>query len=143
MPVILLVIISWASFFISRYAVPARVTLCLVCYLTLSNTRTSILLLLPRVSYHVRLLALVDRSMYFVFASILEYAYLVTRDSNASHAATDSHRLMSEKRVLRAPPPLASRSAVNWLHRVETRIGLRKKVETQKTSREDIECPIE
>lgn len=43
LPVCVAVTIAWASFFIARGAVPARVGMTVVCYLTLSNTRAAIL----------------------------------------------------------------------------------------------------
>jgi len=73
-PTVLLVIISWAAFFINRAAAPARVALSIICYLTLSNLSNSVLALLPKISYDVRLLLFITRSKILVFLSILEYA---------------------------------------------------------------------
>ena len=57
-PCALLVFISWASFFIARAAVPARVSIGIVCYLTLQNLGSSVRNGLPKLSYSVRLLDL-------------------------------------------------------------------------------------
>jgi len=73
-PTILLVAISWLSFFISRTAVPARVAMTLICYLTLSNLNSMVSASLPKLSYYVRLLGLMTASQGFVFFAILEYA---------------------------------------------------------------------
>jgi len=61
-PTILLVAISWLSFFISRTAVPARVAMTLICYLTLSNLNSMVSASLPKLSYYVRLLGLMTAS---------------------------------------------------------------------------------
>jgi hypothetical protein len=72
-PAVLLVLISWASFFISRAAVPARVAMGVICYLNISNLANSVMGTLPKVSSAVRLVDLLLRSKYFVLYSILEY----------------------------------------------------------------------
>ena len=74
LPCVLIVCLSWASFFIARAAVPARVAMGIICYLTLSNLNNSIMGGLPKLSYNVRLVMLIRVSQYFVFYSIVEYA---------------------------------------------------------------------
>ena len=46
-PVVTIVVLSWASFFIDRGAVPARVTIPIACFLTMTNFMSSQLKLLP------------------------------------------------------------------------------------------------
>lgn len=96
-PTILLLAISWASFFIARAAVPARVAMCalpptplgarhplnpvilftprsIICYLTLTNLAGSVNASIPKVSYNVALIDFVQFSRWCVFYSIIEYS---------------------------------------------------------------------
>ncbi len=93
-PTILLLAISWASFFIARAAVPARVAMCalpptplgarlhpvilftprsIICYLTLTNLAGSVNASIPKVSYNVALIDFIQFSRWCVFYSIIEY----------------------------------------------------------------------
>jgi hypothetical protein len=72
-PTILLLAISWASFFIARAAVPARVAMSIICYLTLTNLAGSVNASIPKVSYNVALIDFIQFSRYCVFYSIIEY----------------------------------------------------------------------
>jgi hypothetical protein len=73
-PTILLLLISWASFFIARAAVPARVCMAIICYLTLTNLASSVNASIPKVSYPVALIDFIQASRWLVFYSIIEYA---------------------------------------------------------------------
>ena len=48
-PTVAIVILSWSSFFIARSAVPARVGMGMICYLTLQNFSNAVKALLPKV----------------------------------------------------------------------------------------------
>ena len=72
LPTIVLIVISWSSFFISRAAVPARVALGIICYLTLNNLAGSVAQQMPKIDGPVRLTALLDTSKFFVLYSVLE-----------------------------------------------------------------------
>ena len=71
-PTIVLIVISWSSFFISQAAVPARVALGIICYLTLNNLASSVAQQLPKTDGYVRLTSLLDTSKFFVLYTIVE-----------------------------------------------------------------------
>lgn len=73
-PIVLMFIIAWSSFFVSRAAVPARTAMVIVAFLTLSGLLNAVLANLPKVSESVWLLDVSIMSMLFVFFAILEYA---------------------------------------------------------------------
>ena len=92
----MLLAISWASFFIARVAVPARVAMCalpptklgarhplnpilftprsIICYLTLTNLAGSVNASIPKVSYNVAVIDFIQFSRCCVFYSIIEYS---------------------------------------------------------------------
>jgi len=73
-PVVLIVILGWASFFIDRSAVPARITMSIICFLTISNFLASQLKNLPRIGANsVWLLQFMLISMIFTFYAVVEY----------------------------------------------------------------------
>jgi hypothetical protein len=113
-PAVLLVVISWASFFISRAAVPARVAMGIICYLTLSNLVTSILAQLPKVSKSVRLIDLLQHSKYFVLFSIVEYAianWLMRMEARVQKARDKAEKAAAE--ALEAEPSPTSVAETN------------------------------
>eukprot|EP00419_Tripos_fusus_P082110 CAMPEP_0172936400 /NCGR_PEP_ID=MMETSP1075-20121228/222002_1 /TAXON_ID=2916 /ORGANISM="Ceratium fusus, Strain PA161109" /LENGTH=340 /DNA_ID=CAMNT_0013797771 /DNA_START=114 /DNA_END=1136 /DNA_ORIENTATION=+ len=73
MPASLFVLISWASFFISRVAVPAQVAVTIIWFLSISGQIASILSRLPSVSGEVKMLSFLSCSQAFVLALIVEY----------------------------------------------------------------------
>merc|ERR1712157_631702 len=67
-------VLAWASFFISRAAVPARVTMASVSFLTITNFIGGQLKTLPSLgSGEVWLLQFMQTSQIFTFYSLLEY----------------------------------------------------------------------
>ena len=74
LPMILVVIVAWTSFFIARAAAPARVAVGVISFLTLANMMSSVSRTLPKLSGNVWLVDLQWTSMIFVFASIVECA---------------------------------------------------------------------
>ncbi|XP_073445681.1 gamma-aminobutyric acid receptor subunit rho-1 isoform X2 [Dendrobates tinctorius] len=80
-PAILMVMLSWVSFWIDRRAVPARVPLGITTVLTMSTIITGVNASMPRVSYIKAVDIYLWVSFVFVFLSVLEYAavnYLTT-----------------------------------------------------------------
>ncbi|NXJ21792.1 GBRR2 protein, partial [Dicrurus megarhynchus] len=80
-PAILMVMLSWVSFWIDRRAVPARVSLGITTVLTMSTIITGVNASMPRVSYIKAVDIYLWVSFVFVFLSVLEYAavnYLTT-----------------------------------------------------------------
>ncbi|KAH7716018.1 Protein LGC-41 b [Aphelenchoides avenae] len=75
-PTGLIVMISWVSFWIDRRAVPARVTLSFTTLLSLSTLGNGLRFGLPQVSYAKSIDLWFGACMFFVFASLLEYAII-------------------------------------------------------------------
>ncbi|XP_027548465.1 gamma-aminobutyric acid receptor subunit rho-3 isoform X2 [Neopelma chrysocephalum] len=80
-PAMLMVMLSWVSFWIDRRAVPARVSLGITTVLTMSTIMTGVSASMPQVSYVKAVDVYLWISFLFVFLSVIEYAavnYLTT-----------------------------------------------------------------
>ncbi|OCT93876.1 gamma-aminobutyric acid receptor subunit rho-3 [Xenopus laevis] len=80
-PAMLMVMLSWVSFWIDRRAVPARVSLGITTVLTMSTIITGVSASMPQVSYVKAVDVYLWISFLFVFLSVIEYAavnYLTT-----------------------------------------------------------------
>ncbi|XP_074839595.1 gamma-aminobutyric acid receptor subunit rho-3 [Carettochelys insculpta] len=80
-PAMLMVMLSWVSFWIDRRAVPARVSLGITTVLTMSTIITGVSASMPQVSYIKAVDIYLWISFLFVFLSVIEYAavnYLTT-----------------------------------------------------------------
>ncbi|CAJ0603919.1 unnamed protein product [Cylicocyclus nassatus] len=75
-PSSLLVIVSWVSFWLERTAVPARVTLGVTTLLTMTTQAASINSSLPAVSYIKAVDVWIGVCLAFVFAAVLEFAWV-------------------------------------------------------------------
>ncbi|XP_063068005.1 gamma-aminobutyric acid receptor subunit gamma-3-like [Engraulis encrasicolus] len=75
-PCILTVVLSWVSFWINKDAAPARTTLGITTVLTMTTLSTVARTSLPRVSYVTAMDLFVTVCFLFVFASLMEYAFL-------------------------------------------------------------------
>ncbi|XP_076468139.1 glycine receptor subunit alpha-1-like [Babylonia areolata] len=76
LPTVLVVILSWVSFWIDVGATPARVTIGVMSVLTMATQSSSVQAVLPRVSYVKAIDVWMAVCMTFVFAALLEYAYV-------------------------------------------------------------------
>ena len=73
-PIVIMVIISWSSFFIDRAAAPARVTMSIISFLAIANFTSRQFDTLPRVGGNdALLLTFMFISMAFSFYSVIEY----------------------------------------------------------------------
>nr|XP_027799075.1 gamma-aminobutyric acid receptor subunit rho-3 [Marmota flaviventris] len=82
-PAMLMVMLSWVSFWIDRRAVPARVSLGITTVLTMSTIITGVSASMPQVSYIKAVDVYLWVSSLFVFLSVIEYAavnYLTTME---------------------------------------------------------------
>ncbi|KAF7643087.1 hypothetical protein LDENG_00245430 [Lucifuga dentata] len=70
----LMVVLSWVSFWIDRRAVPARVSLGITTVLTMSTIITGVSSSMPQVSYVKAVDIYLWTSFLFVFLSVIEYA---------------------------------------------------------------------
>ncbi|XP_052795372.1 glycine receptor subunit alpha-2-like [Mya arenaria] len=75
-PSLLLVVLSWVSFWVDPKAVPARVSLGVTCVLTLTTQSSGTRQLLPPVSYVKAIDVWMFVCLVFVFAALLEFAYV-------------------------------------------------------------------
>ncbi|XP_005993470.1 gamma-aminobutyric acid receptor subunit rho-3 [Latimeria chalumnae] len=80
-PAMIMVMLSWVSFWIDRRAVPARVSLGITTVLTMSTIITGLSVSMPQASYVKAIDIYLWTSFLFVFLSVIEYAavnYLTT-----------------------------------------------------------------
>ncbi|XP_045204373.2 glycine receptor subunit alpha-2-like isoform X2 [Mercenaria mercenaria] len=73
-PCIFLVVLSWVSFWVDPDAVPARVSLGVLCVLTMTTQSAVVHQSLPPVSYVKAIDVWMFVCLFFVFASLLEFA---------------------------------------------------------------------
>ncbi|RUS69232.1 hypothetical protein EGW08_023007, partial [Elysia chlorotica] len=75
-PSVLIVILSWVSFWLDVGAIPARISLGVLTVLTMTTQTTGARASLPRVSYIKAIDVWMATCLFFVFASLLEFAYI-------------------------------------------------------------------
>jgi len=75
-PSVLIVILSWVSFWINVEAVPARISLGVTTVLTMATQLTGSRTNIPKVSYPKAMDIWMAMCMIFVFAGLLEYAFV-------------------------------------------------------------------
>ncbi|KHJ42873.1 Neurotransmitter-gated ion-channel transmembrane region [Trichuris suis] len=121
-PSIMVVTISWVSFWISRDSAPARVTLGIMTVLTMTTLMTSTNSQLPKVSYAKAVDIYLGFGFVLVFCALIEYAmvsYTVKRQNDrrirsafAKSTAQTETPTIPEKPLLtplhRLPPPMKS-----------------------------------
>ncbi|BFZ14997.1 hypothetical protein BsWGS_18036 [Bradybaena similaris] len=75
-PSVLIVILSWVSFWLDVEAIPARISLGVLTVLTMTTQSSGARASLPRVSYIKAIDVWMAACLFFVFASLLEFAYI-------------------------------------------------------------------
>ncbi|XP_055894619.1 glycine receptor subunit alpha-2-like isoform X2 [Biomphalaria glabrata] len=75
-PSVLIVILSWVSFWLDVEAIPARISLGVLTVLTMTTQSSGARASLPRVSYVKAIDVWMAACLFFVFASLLEFAYI-------------------------------------------------------------------
>ncbi|KAL4230982.1 Glycine receptor subunit alpha-3 [Mactra antiquata] len=75
-PSILIVILSWVSFWLDKDAVPARISLGLLTVLTMTTMTSGARSSLPKVSYVKGMDVWMATCLIFVFAALIEFAYV-------------------------------------------------------------------
>ncbi|XP_060084313.1 glycine receptor subunit alpha-2-like [Ylistrum balloti] len=75
-PSILIVMLSWVSFWVDAEATPARISLGVLTVLTITTQGSGARSTLPRVSYIKAIDVWMATCLMFVFASLLEFAYI-------------------------------------------------------------------
>lgn len=94
-PSILIVILSWASFWIDHEAVPARISVGLLTVLTITTQLSGSRAQLPRVPYIKAIDVWMSTNLVFVFAAYMEYA-VVTVLSRRYKKALSKEAMTSE-----------------------------------------------
>jgi len=126
-PSILIVILSWVSFWINVDASPARVSLGLLTVLTTTTMSGGARASLPRVSYIKAIDVWMIVCLVFVFASLIEYAIvnvLARRPMKAADAADDDDNNKSPRsKVIRSSLRRAARLKSTLMHQVRCRGG--------------------
>ena len=75
-PSILIVILSWVSFWVNMDAVPARISLGVTTVLTMATQLSGSKSSIPKVSYPKAIDVWMSMCMLFVFLSLVEYAFV-------------------------------------------------------------------
>ncbi|XP_077983267.1 glycine receptor subunit alpha-2-like [Glandiceps talaboti] len=99
-PSILLVVLSWVSFWISADAAPARVGLGITTVLTMTTQSSGILSSLPRVSYIKAIDVWMTTCLVFVFGALLEFAavnFLVTEAKASEKRRKKEEKIKGER----------------------------------------------
>ncbi|XP_070553292.1 gamma-aminobutyric acid receptor subunit beta-like [Ptychodera flava] len=73
-PSVLIVVLSWVSFFVNRNATPARVALGITTVLTMATIMAATNSSLPKISYVKAIDVFLEMCFLYVFASLIEYA---------------------------------------------------------------------
>ena len=73
-PSVLIVVLSWVSFWLSYDAVPARISLGVLTVLTMTTMASGMAPHLPRVSYVKAMDVWLSTCQFFVFAALIEFA---------------------------------------------------------------------
>ena len=75
-PSIMIVVLSWVSFWLDLHAIPARISLGVLTVLTMTTQSAGARSSLPKVSYVKAIDVWMSVCLVFVFASLLEFAYV-------------------------------------------------------------------
>ena len=105
-PSMLIVMLSWISFWLNVNAVPGRISLGVLTVLTMTQQSSTVNATLPRVSYTKAIDIWMSMCLVFVFAALIEFAVanvLARKDSNKGFSFKKMFLLptLSEKRKKR------------------------------------------
>ena len=95
-PSILIVILSWVSFWLPPEAVPARIALGVTTVLTMVTQLAGSRDMAPKVSYPKALDVWMAVNMVFVFLALIEYAFVSVFKQRASAASDNAAPLAGE-----------------------------------------------
>lgn len=105
MPSILIVALSWVSFWINHEATSARVALGITTVLTMTTISTGVRASLPRISYVKAIDIYLIMCFFFVFAALLEYAVVnysywgrrAKKKAKVATVASNDHRVVNSR----------------------------------------------
>ena len=92
-PSVLIVILSWVSFWVKMDAVPARISLGVTTVLTMATQLSGSKASIPRVSYPKAIDVWMSMCMMVVFLSLVEYAFVnaLSRESEEEKQTRDKN----------------------------------------------------
>nr|XP_023656436.1 gamma-aminobutyric acid receptor subunit rho-3-like isoform X2 [Paramormyrops kingsleyae] len=111
-PTMLMVMLSWVSFWIDRRAVPARVSLGITTVLTMSTIITGVSSSMPQVSYIKAVDIYLWASFLFVFLSVIEYAAV-----NYFTTVEEMRKLTRAKVTVTFMPSVVRGYETGWINR--------------------------
>lgn len=98
-PTIMIVLLSWVSFWLSIDAVPARISLGILTVLTMTTQKGAAISSLPRVSYVKAIDVWMAVCLAFVFAALLEFAFVNVMQRRQQKFADPSSFVNSSNKV--------------------------------------------
>ncbi|KRX78966.1 Gamma-aminobutyric acid receptor subunit beta [Trichinella sp. T6] len=126
-PALMVVMISWVSFWISRESAPARVTLGIMTVLTMTTLMTTTNGQLPKVSYVKAVDIYLGFCYVMVFCALIEYAFVTYKDKRKNQqkienafakVAQEDAQMSAGPSLLtplnRLPPPMHETSPNPW-----------------------------
>lgn len=111
-PSVLVVILSWVSFWISTDAVPARISLGVLTVLTMTTQSTGIASSLPRVSYVKAIDVWMSTCLVFVFTALVEFAVVNVMSRKERRSIAINNRSSCRKGLEETVPMLAKSNFV-------------------------------
>ncbi|VDI63708.1 glycine receptor subunit alphaZ1-like [Mytilus galloprovincialis] len=100
-PTLLIVMLSWVSFWLNVNSVPGRVTLGVLSVLTISTQSSSVNASLPRVSYTKAIDIWMATCLVFVFAALIEFAIANVLTRKGSHKGIIMKKLIKLAKEVR------------------------------------------
>ena len=100
-PTLLIVMLSWVSFWLNVNSVPGRVTLGVLSVLTISTQSSSVNASLPRVSYTKAIDIWMATCLVFVFAALIEFAIANVLNRKGSHKGIIMKKLVKLAKEVR------------------------------------------
>lgn len=105
-PCIILVIVSWVSFWLDPSAIPARVSLGVTTLLTMATQISGINASLPPVSYIKAIDVWTESCLTFVFGALLEFALVNYASRSDAYRAQKRANISLQKKALDLESPL-------------------------------------
>ncbi|XP_067663256.1 glycine receptor subunit alpha-2-like isoform X1 [Haliotis asinina] len=116
-PSVLIVILSWISFWIDIGAVPARISLGVLTVLTMTTQSSGAQSSLPRVSYVKAIDVWMSICLFFVFTALLEYAYVNVQTRRAHNHPERYRNITKSADTSKSQPPENDRETVTMVRK--------------------------
>ena len=116
-PSILIVILSWIAFWINHEAVPARISLGVTTVLTMTTQFSGVRVGMSRVSYPKAIDVCMATCMVFVFAALVEYAFvnvIARKESNTKRKEQEKSKPLIDHQSKELEANLKSKVRLIW-----------------------------